>query len=297
MLFGKMRLANAIRSGDELTVKKLLERDATLATRLDPWKMFRSIRDEGAKAKIIDLILAHGGGRASADGARDVLRTAASSGSVEIIRMLLRHGVDVNAVNLNGSTPLHCAAGNYRAEAAAILLEHGANPNALDHKYKTPLDLALTASTRGGRTADKERTLNLLQEHGAKKGGPKTNEQKIRMMARGFELQAALVDQWRASAFKKPGHLYNRARRTIISDWLTNFSRNLREAVEALITGKDATGAGITMSEVRAGVGRMCEEYGRSDTMQRLLDVCGAETHMMFRASLLGVQSTLEETK
>lgn len=50
--------------------------------------------------------------------------------------ILLRHGADVNAQNLNGRTPLHDAAGRGKARLVQLLLDHGADPSLL-YKGKT----------------------------------------------------------------------------------------------------------------------------------------------------------------
>jgi ankyrin repeat protein len=51
-------------------------------------------------------------------------------------------GADVNARNNNehwGTTPLHAAAHANQAAIAELLIEHGADPNAQDLNGKTPM--------------------------------------------------------------------------------------------------------------------------------------------------------------
>jgi len=76
-------------------------------------------------------------------------------GSIEIIKLLLDRGVDINAANDAGTTALHGAvtrsqgAGNGTAEKLiTFLASRGATLDARDKKRLTPLDMA-----RGGEGA------------------------------------------------------------------------------------------------------------------------------------------------
>jgi len=74
----------------------------------------------------------------------ELLCQAAGNNEVEILRILLDAGVDVNGAN-EGQTPLGSAAHKGAVEAAACLLEHGANVNAqADPLAPTPLDEAVS---------------------------------------------------------------------------------------------------------------------------------------------------------
>ena len=56
----------------------------------------------------------------------------------DVTRVLLEHGADVNAVNVNyGKTPLHIAVVNLRIDVVRVLLEHGADVDARDNEGKT----------------------------------------------------------------------------------------------------------------------------------------------------------------
>jgi ankyrin repeat protein len=63
--------------------------------------------------------------------------------SIEVGRLLLARGANVNPRNDDGGNPLHEAAGNGDIEFARLLLAHGANLNAKDDNGKTPLAIAL----------------------------------------------------------------------------------------------------------------------------------------------------------
>jgi ankyrin repeat protein len=60
---------------------------------------------------------------------------------VGIVRLLLEHGVDVNARRKDGWTSLHLAAFEGTVEVAQVLLDHGANVNAENDEGETPLHL------------------------------------------------------------------------------------------------------------------------------------------------------------
>jgi hypothetical protein len=78
-----------------------------------------------------------------------------------VVRLLLEHGADVNALENDDSyTPLHVAVNYGRVEVVRVLLEHGANVGAEDKKGKTPLQLA---SNKGY-----EEIMKLISEHSAK---------------------------------------------------------------------------------------------------------------------------------
>ena len=68
------------------------------------------------------------------------LNAAARSGLNEIIRELLQSGVDANAADAQGCTPLMQAATGGNALAIKLLIDAGADINARDHqKGFTPL--------------------------------------------------------------------------------------------------------------------------------------------------------------
>jgi ankyrin repeat protein len=84
---------------------------------------------------------------------------AAERGHIELVKVLLKNGADVNAANLNGESALMRAAENDRAAAVKILLAHHANGNAGDIINCTPL---MRAAYRGYVDVVKE-----LLAHGA----------------------------------------------------------------------------------------------------------------------------------
>ena len=91
------------------------------------------------------------------------LHAAAREGHTEAVRLLLEAGADVNAENEDGETPLHWAAWEGHTDVVRLLLAAGADVNAKDKDVRTPLHLA----------AKKERpdVVRLLLEAGADANG------------------------------------------------------------------------------------------------------------------------------
>ena len=71
------------------------------------------------------------------------LISATARGNLEITRLLISHGADVNARQINNFTAMHNAAQNGQIEMAALLLAHGAEINARSQDGRTPLAFAL----------------------------------------------------------------------------------------------------------------------------------------------------------
>ncbi len=70
------------------------------------------------------------------------LHVAAGYGRVEIARMLIDAGANVNVQDADGLTPLHVAALNGRVEIVRMLIDAGANVNVQDQWDWTPLHWA-----------------------------------------------------------------------------------------------------------------------------------------------------------
>ncbi|KAM6158957.1 ankyrin repeat and protein kinase domain-containing protein 1 isoform 3-T3 [Rhynchocyon petersi] len=82
-----------------------------------------------------------------------------AQGSVEQVRLLLAHEVDVDCRTASGYTPLLIAAQDQQADLCALLLEHGADANLADEDGWAPLHFA-------AQNGD-DRSARLLLDHGA----------------------------------------------------------------------------------------------------------------------------------
>ena len=104
------------------------------------------------------------------DPKREILR-AAKAGDIAKVRALVGMDTDlVNALDKDGSTPLHCATWKGHVEVAAFLLVAGADVNAQnqnDHWGTTPLHAAAHANQAA--------IARLLIEHGADVNAPDLN--------------------------------------------------------------------------------------------------------------------------
>ena len=87
------------------------------------------------------------------------LTSAARYDRVEVVRLLLEGGANVESVNANRSTALHQAAINGRLDVCRLLLDWGAKVDPLDEWKQNPLQ---SASSRGHLSVVK-----LLVERGA----------------------------------------------------------------------------------------------------------------------------------
>lgn len=70
------------------------------------------------------------------------LHNACSYGHFEITEMLIKHGANVNAMDLWQFTPLHEAASKSRIEVCSLLLSEGADPTLLNCHSKSAIDVA-----------------------------------------------------------------------------------------------------------------------------------------------------------
>jgi ankyrin repeat protein len=103
---------------------------------------------------------------------KDRTTTAMIASSLEAIKLLVEHGVDVNAFNTNGQTILHNAAGRGANAVIQYVAEKGARLDKKDKQGRTPLDIAngTGGGGRGGARGSRgnESTAALLRELMAK---------------------------------------------------------------------------------------------------------------------------------
>ncbi|KAF4950551.1 hypothetical protein FGADI_8110 [Fusarium gaditjirri] len=93
------------------------------------------------------------------------LHLMVNHGNVEALSTFAdQPGLDLNARNYLGETPVHIAASDWRdrTENLAVLIGKGADINSLDNESRTPLDDAMQR--------DNKQTIQLLKENGGKRG-------------------------------------------------------------------------------------------------------------------------------
>ena len=90
------------------------------------------------------------------------IHQAAGEGNIEAVKQHLDAGVDVNAKNDRGWTPLHWVASGGHKEIVELLITKGADVNVQGVAGGTPLDNAILR--KHPETAD------LLRKHGGKTG-------------------------------------------------------------------------------------------------------------------------------
>lgn len=102
------------------------------------------------------LELMHGHGKLTS------LAHAAWNGKVDVVRLLLRRGADMEKMDRKGKTPLIHAVWEGKTDAVKLLLNQGANINARRCDRQTVLDIADQYGTRD--------MYNLLFDRGARGG-------------------------------------------------------------------------------------------------------------------------------
>ena len=78
-----------------------------------------------------------------ADSERRAIHYAARHGLPDVLELLLRRGAQIEALNIDNETALHEAIFNEHVDAVRLLLEHGANAEALDKDGYAPINRAV----------------------------------------------------------------------------------------------------------------------------------------------------------
>jgi uncharacterized protein len=91
-------------------------------------------------AAMVEKLLNSGANPNGVPGGTPVLMTAARTGDVDTVKLLLTHGADVNAKGTErGQTALMWAVAEKHSEVARLLIDHGADVNARSTSGFTPL--------------------------------------------------------------------------------------------------------------------------------------------------------------
>jgi Ankyrin repeats (3 copies) len=173
-------LIAAIVDDDASAVKRLLQKDAGLATRLIRTPKLQDsgifhwiyvgdtalhLAAAGYRVELVRLLLASGADPNAAANRRksSPLHYAAdgfitgpawdAKRQVETIRCLLRKGANIHLQDMNGATPLHRAVRTRCAAAVKFLLRAGGEPTIENKAGSTPFHLAVQNTGRGGSGA------------------------------------------------------------------------------------------------------------------------------------------------
>jgi len=108
----------------------------------------------GPAKSFVDGIVENGVDLNASDAAGDTpLIYSAISGNQDVVNALVERGADVSHQNKAGNTPLHMAAIYGQANAVKALLENGADPNVTNNEKRTPYFY----TGAGSRSVDAER--------------------------------------------------------------------------------------------------------------------------------------------
>jgi ankyrin repeat protein len=117
------------------------------ATKTSDIPVLRMLLDAGADPFLTQkdhttavMIAAAGGARA---GAYATAFAVTEAGSIEVLKLFLERGVDVNAFTSNGVTALHRAAARGADQVVKFLAERGAKLDMKDRQGRMPVDMAL----------------------------------------------------------------------------------------------------------------------------------------------------------
>lgn len=121
------------------TTEHLFNREISVDVGSEPLMSFAAA---GGVIAIAELLLARGASVGVSDGSgRTPMHEAAARGHAEMIRWLIRHGAEIDALAFDG-TPLASAASCNHFEAARILLEAGADPHLKHGSCGSPIEQA-----------------------------------------------------------------------------------------------------------------------------------------------------------
>ena len=105
--------------------------DIDAATHIGTTALIRAA--SSGQVEIVKLLMSRGADPTRANWYGSALHCAAEAGQCESIRVLLDSGMNIDLRDTFGRTPLHCASDQRHTLAIEILLDMGADPNAQDN--------------------------------------------------------------------------------------------------------------------------------------------------------------------
>ncbi|MFA4828453.1 MAG: ankyrin repeat domain-containing protein [Thermodesulfovibrionales bacterium] len=129
-LEGTTSLAIAVYNKDVDIITLLLNRGADVNQMIDQMTIWDQSTQKGAQ-------------KGKAYSNTTALHAAIGGGNIEIVKLLMNHGANVNAKDKSGMTPLHIAATKGNHEAINLLLNSKADLDAEDNNGHTPFYVAV----------------------------------------------------------------------------------------------------------------------------------------------------------
>ena len=161
----ELNIFEAAATGQTERVRTLLKDNATIANTFSPdGFMPLGLAVFFGHRQVVELLLAAGAevNLPSREAMKVTpLQSAAAAREVDIARLLIEHGANVNVKQAEaGFTPLHEAAANGDLDFAALLVNNGADINAKTSDGKTPLGFA--------EERNQKEMADFLRKHGGK---------------------------------------------------------------------------------------------------------------------------------
>jgi ankyrin repeat protein len=191
----------AVIRGDVALVKQMLDekRGDANGTNGAGYTWLYMATEHGRKA-VIELLISRGANvHTHGDGKNAAVYIAAKRGHTDIVKLLLDKDADVDAVDVDGQTPLQVAAG---LEIIRLLVEHDANVNVRDRHSDATLLHRLASAAVLDQAENKKRRqeyidlIKLLIAHKADVGGRDSSGQTALHLAMhgDLELTRLLLD-------------------------------------------------------------------------------------------------------
>jgi len=128
------QLITAVEKNDVRTVKELLEYDVNVDSDID-WEG-KSLLQYGAEHNQVEIarLLLEKGANVNLKNKRGetALHLAVLKSNFELARIVIENGADVNLRNYEGYSALHAAAATFNEEMVKMLIDSGANVNVKD---------------------------------------------------------------------------------------------------------------------------------------------------------------------
>jgi ankyrin repeat protein len=187
----------ASRENHPAVVRLLIERgaDVNAQTRVGPtppWILPNSVPGFSNGIGIVRGGLPERGSRAPIPGAMSPLLYAARDGRLDVARLLLDAGANVNLTDANAITPLITAIVNNRVDVAKLFVERGADITLADWYGRTPLWAAVETRNMDVDNAsfvnsiDREPLLELIRVLLARGANPNARTKEVPPVRRAF---------------------------------------------------------------------------------------------------------------